>query len=109
MVAGRTGHDADVQCTSVMAFIRRWCLPGMAHVPFPIRLVDMRLRAWLIRALGVSCCGAFGGYSGSVGSIKQRWCFKQFGHEDSCAFDEVPDGPKSQPNSALRQKFKGWT
>jgi len=82
----------------------------MAHGSFSVRLVDMsRLHAWLLRVLGVSCCGAFGGYIYVDGKRRQRWCFKQFGHEDSCAFDDVPDLQTSQPNSALRQHFKGWT
>jgi hypothetical protein len=63
---------------------------------------------WLIRRLGVTECGAFGGMGGSTDQW-QRWCRKPFGHEDSCAFDPVPNSPNSQPGSELRQRAKGWT
>jgi hypothetical protein len=62
------------------------------------------VRAWLIRRLGVRHCGAFGG----VVTDGQRWCIKDFGHSDSCAFDVFPDEAASQPGYALRLRFRGW-
>jgi hypothetical protein len=67
-----------------------------------------RLRAWLIRRLGVAECGAFGGYTAASGAEQQRWCTKPFGHGDSCAYDLFPDVPISQPGFALRARFRGW-
>lgn len=64
----------------------------------------VRFRAQLIRLLGMGQCGAFGG----VWPSGQRWCLKEFGHTDSCAFDILPDAPASQPGFALRRRFRGW-
>jgi hypothetical protein len=64
----------------------------------------MSLRAWLIRALGVKECGAFGG----IWPSGQRWCRKPFGHTDSCAYDVLLDDPASQPGFKLRARFRGW-
>lgn len=63
----------------------------------------MRLRAWLVRLLGVKQCGAFGG----IWPTGQRWCLKEFGHSDSCAYDLLPDEPISQPGFVLRRRFRG--
>jgi hypothetical protein len=65
----------------------------------------MRVRAWLIRRLGMRQCGAFGGQV----PAGQRWCLKDFGHTDSCAYDVLPDEPISQPGFDLRIRFRGWT
>ena len=62
-------------------------------------------RAGLIRLLGLRQCGAFGG----VVPAGQRWCRKDFGHSDSCAYDVLPDQPASQPGFELRLRFRGWT
>lgn len=66
------------------------------------------IRAWLIRLLGMKHCGRFGGYSGTLGSPQLRWCFKPFGHSDSCAFDQQNINPALQPNESLRRYFRGW-
>jgi hypothetical protein len=63
-----------------------------------------KIRAWLIRRLGVRHCGAFGG----MAVDGQRWCLKTFGHSASCAFDVLPDEPASQPGFGLRMRFRGW-
>jgi hypothetical protein len=69
------------------------------------------LHAWLIRHLGITQCGAFGGYTYSVSPPNeslQRWCRKPFGHIDSCAYDPLEDVPASQPGWRLRARFRGW-
>lgn len=63
-----------------------------------------RLTVWLIRMLGMKQCGAFGG----VGPSGQRWCLKDFGHTDSCAFETLPHAPDSQPGFSLRARSRGW-
>lgn len=67
-----------------------------------------RQRARLIRALGVKWCGQYGGqaYASAappLGGVP-RWCWKEFGHEDSCAFDAT----KEQPGDYFRAMFRGW-
>lgn len=69
-----------------------------------MRYAFLRLRAWLIRRLGVTECGAFGGAGPNV----QRWCRKPFGHSDSCMFEIEADLPSSQPGSAFRRRCRGW-
>jgi len=45
-------------------------------------------------------CGEFGG---QLPDGRSRWCWKRFGHSDSCAYDIG-----IQPLTALRRRAKGW-
>lgn len=47
-------------------------------------------------------CGAFGGSPGNVVE-NNRWCLKEFGHWDSCAYDVA-----RQPLDEIRRRARGW-
>lgn len=53
----------------------------------------------LLRLLRVPC----GGFGGQMPDGRTRWCWKRFGHSDSCAFDFG-----AQPLADLRRRAKGW-
>jgi hypothetical protein len=64
----------------------------------------MKLRAWLIRMLGMKHCGAFGGIAHGF----QRWCIKPFGHSDSCYYEMFQDKAEAQPGVWVRAQVRGW-
>jgi hypothetical protein len=71
----------------------------------------LRLRAWMIRKLGIKHCGNFGGWyieNTDEREIAERWCYKPLGHSDSCKFDLNYSLPDNQPNALFRQRCKGW-
>jgi hypothetical protein len=60
----------------------------------------IRLRILVLRLLRVPC-SEFGGLTRDG---RQRWCLKDFGHSDSCAYDICVE----QPMRLWRRRAKGW-
>lgn len=60
----------------------------------------IRIRTLILRLLRVPC-SEFGGYTADK---RERWCLKNFGHSDSCAYDICVE----QPMRLLRRRAKGW-